>query len=267
MIYNIVFCSGSYGTYLAWCIYTYSNLNKSGKIDLPFGPNGSCHLFRNHIGIKTLPTMHALPDPGLNIVYIAPSRARVIEYLDNNLAKQAEFDNYEVLEFILSDYKEKLLVRWGSNNPERWQERELLSLHLPHMFEAQMLKYEYANSSIDNYKNAIQINSEEIFKDLRQCLNNIFTFFNLKSIDTIEKLEEVHDMYLNLQLNLNKGQITIDYANAAIVGKPFTIKNCTLFDEAWIQHLLREKGFEIKCYNLNKFPSCASKLTPLLEKI
>lgn len=265
MIYNIVFCPGSYGTYLAWCIYTYSNLNKSGKIDLPFGPNGSCHLFRNHIGMKILPTMHAFPDPGLNIVYIAPSRARAIEYLDNQLAKALEFDNYAILESILSNYKEKLLVRWESNNPERWQERELLSFFLPRMFEDQLS--EYLDTPLDNYKNAIQINSEEMFKDLRQCLNNIFTFFNLKSIATIEKLEEVHDMYLNLQLNLNKNQITIDYANAAIVGKPFTIKNCTLFDEAWIQHLLREKNFEIKCYNLNKFPSCASELTTLLEKI
>jgi hypothetical protein len=265
MIYNTVFCPGSYGTYLAWCIYTYSNLNKLGKIDLPFGPSGSCHLFRNHIGIKILPTMHALPDPGSNIVYITPSSARAIEYLDNQLAKQSEFNNYEILESILSNYKEKLLVGWASNNPERWQERELLSLFLPHMFKDQMS--EYLNTPIDNFKNTIQINSEEIFNDLRQCLNNIFTFFNLKSIDTIEKLEEVHVMYFDLQQNLNKGQLTIDYVDAAIVGKSFTIENCTLYDEAWVQHLLREKGFEVKCYNLNKFPLCASNLTPLLEKI
>ncbi|CAB4133603.1 hypothetical protein UFOVP257_325 [uncultured Caudovirales phage] len=265
MIYNIVFCPGGHGTYIAWCIYTYSELNKSGKIDLPFCPDGSCHLFRNHIGFNTFKIIHALPEPESNIVYITPLRDRAIEYLDNQLTKQSKFNNYEMFEVFLSDYKEKLHLGWGSNVPEKWQERELLSFFLPGMFEDQMSGY--LNTSLDNFKNAIQINSEEIFKDLRQCLNNIFTFFNLKSIDTIEKLEEVHGMYHALQKNLNKEQITIDYANAAIVGKSFAIKNCTLFDEAWIQHLLREKGFEIKCYNLNTFPLCASKLTPLLEKI
>jgi len=264
-MYNIVFCPGGYGTYLAWSIYTYSELNESGTIELPFGPNGSCHLFRNHIGSKILPRVHELPEPQSNIVYIRPSRDRAIEYLDNQLAKQSEFNHSEILESMLGNYKEKKIsVGWGTNVPEKWQERELLSFFLPDMFEDQMSGY--LNASLDNF-NAIQICSDEIIKDPRQLLNNIFTFFNLKSIDTIEKLNEVHEIYLNLQQNLNKGQVAIDYINAAINGKSFTINNCTLFDEAWIQHLLREKGFEVKCYNLNKFPLCASKLTPLLEKI
>ena len=264
MIYNVVFCPGGYGTYIAWSIYTYSELNKSGTIDLPFGPNGSCHLFRNHVGSKTLPRIHELPEAESNIVYIRPSRDRAIEYLDNQLTKHAEFNDYVTLESILSNYKEKLSLRWNSDVPEKWQERELLSFFLPDMFDDQMSGY--LNASLNNF-NAIQICSEEIFKDPKQLLNNIFTFFNLKSIDTIEKLEEVHRMYVDLQQNLNKGQIAVDYANAAINGKSFIIKNGSLYDEAWIQHLLREKGFEIKCYNLNKFPLCASKLTPLLKKI
>lgn len=264
MIYNIVFCPGGYGTYLAWSMYTYSELNESGKIDLPFCLNGSCHSFRTHIGIKKFAIKHEVSELDYNLVYIVPDKNRVVEYLDNQLAKQLDFNYYEMFENFLSDYKEKIHTGWGSDVPEKWQERELLSFHLPQMFEVQMS--EYLNYSINNHKNAIQINSEEILENPRQCLNDIFTFFNLKTIDTIEKLEEVHEMYLNLQLNRNKDQITIDYVDAALAGKPLTIKNCTLFDEAWIQHLLRKKGFEIKCFGLNKFPLCASGLTTLLEK-
>ena len=265
MIYNIVFCPGGYGTYLAWSMYTYSELNISGKIDIPFCPNGSCHLFRTHVGMKNFVARHDILELQTNVVYIVPSKDRAIEYLDNQLIKHSNFNYHEMFKNFLSDYKEKIYAGWGSKIPEKWQERELLSFYLPQMFEVQMS--EYLNYSIDNNKNAIQISSEEILENPRQCLNNIFAFFNLKTIDTIYKLEEVHESYLNLQLNRNKNQIAIDYANAAIVGKTFKIKNCTLFDEAWIQHLLRERGFEIKCFGLNNLPSCSSELTTLLEKI
>jgi len=264
MIYNTVFCPGSYGTYVAWSVYTYSELNTSQEILLPFGPNGSCHLFRNHLGITLVPTVYNLPTIKSNVIYIQPEKQRSIEYLDNQLAKQSEFDNYDILNSILKDYKEKLLDHWGTNNPAKWQERELLSFFLPDMFNTQWLSY--FEVTLDEF-NAIKINANDICKDFRRVIENILNFFNLKSIGSLNKLEEIHKIYLSLQKHLDKGQLTLNYAESSIIGKKFTINNLTLYDEAWIQHLLRNKGFEIKCFELNEFPLCSSELTPLLEKI
>jgi len=266
MNYNVVFCPGSYGTYLAWAVYTYSSLNKQSIIEIPFGAAGSAHLFRKQKGISVVPTMHQLPSYESNVIYIKPTPGHEIEYLDNQYMKQLEFNDNETLENILGkEYQEKIQSIWGSTTPNRWEQREFLSFFLDSMFKNQTS--EYNNLSLTKFS-LVEIESIDIIDNLYQALMKIFNFFDLKANEiTIKHLTAIHNDYCILQKNFNKGKITLEYAKASIAKRKYTIKNCTIYDEAWIQHLLRKKGFEIRCYDLNHFPICASELACLLEKI
>lgn len=261
MNYSVLFHPGSYGTYLSWCVFTYSELNCARKIDLPFSDVGSAHLFYHNEGIQIVRPMHTLPNEEKNIIFIEPLISKCLEYLNNQHMKAHDFDHADVLNLL--DYRKKINAQWHSESIERWQDRELLSFFLPDFFKNSVTEYTY---DLTNY-NFIKVTRDDIIYSLHDTILKILDFFKLTTIDTIKNLPAIHDKFVSLQKNINKDEIALKYAKAAINGKKFVIENCTLYDEAWIQHLLRMQGFNIKCWRLNQFPYCASDLTHLLEKI
>ena len=259
MSYNVVFHPGSYGTYLAWSLYTYSELNTSHDINLPFGEYGSAHLFRQQDGFKNFLTMHLIPPDTKNIVFIKPLKSLLLEYFDNQLMKHYKFEGF--LDNILYEHRQ-LNPNWGDNSI--WELRELLSFFMPDMFLNSFNDHNHGDT-LDKVT-SIQIYSDEIINTPKKTIVDILNFFSLKTISTIDQLDTIHNTYLGLQKNFNKDIMAEEYVTAAINNQPYKIDNMTLIDESWIQHLLRQQGYEIKCWNLNEFPVCASKLTELLEK-
>jgi len=55
-----------------------------------------------------------------------------------------------------------------------------------------------------------------------------------------------------------------DLVNATINNKNLSMENLTLIDESMIQWQLRNKGFELQCYNLNQWPKTTSELRELI---
>lgn len=260
MSYSVLFHPGSYGTYLSWCIYTYSELNRERRIELPFSSGGGAHLFHRSEGIKIVQPTHTLPAVTKNVIFIEPLLSKCLEYLNNQHMKEHDFDHTAVLHLL--DYKKKLDMQWQTEIIERWHDRELLSFFLPDFFKNSFKEYNY---ELTNY-NSINVTFDDIIYSLNETILKILDFFKLTAIDTIKKLPDIHDKFYRLQKNINKDEIALRYADAAINRKKFVIENCTLYDEAWIQHLLRMQGYNIKCWKLNQFPYCASELTNLLER-
>ena len=250
MKYYVVFYPGSYGTYLAWAIYTFSELNITKEIIPPFALGGSAHNYRTQEGIKYVEPIHTVPKDTQNLVLVKPLYNSLIEYLDNQLVKQLDNNNEDLLKKILSNSKEKLALHWQSASPARWELRELLSYFLPDL----------CNDAVSNYSKdfqncgGIEINPNNIISSIETVLNEIYDFFGLKSIDTINKLNEIHNIYCGMQQHLNKFSIIENYVKATMQNINLPLDNLTLLDEAWIQHRLRQNNFALRCANLNFFP-------------
>jgi hypothetical protein len=262
MKYYVVFYPGSYGTYLAWAMYTFSELNITKEIIPPFALGGSAHNYRMQQGIKYVEPVHVVPKDSQNLVLVKPLYNDLVEYLDNQLVKQLENNNEDLIVKILPDVKEKLLHNWQSASPARWELRELLSYFLPDMCNNVANTY---NKDFDNY-NGIQINPNDIISSIKKVLGEIYDFFGLKPIDTIDKLEEIHNIYCGMQKNLSKVAVIENYVNATIENINLSLDNLTLFDEAWIQHRLRQNNFVLRCTDLNLFPKYTKELTKLIYK-
>lgn len=262
MKYYVVFYPGSYGTYLAWAMYTFSELNKTKEIILPFAPGGSAHNYRRHQGMKYVEPIHTVPKDSQNLVLVKPFYNNLIEYLDNQLIKQLDNNNEDLLEKILADSKEKLLIHWQSSSPARWENRELLSYFLPDMCKDVANNY---NKNFDHCS-GIEINPVDIILSIDTVLNKIYEFFGLNPINTINKLNEIHNIYCSMQKNLDKFSILENYVKAIMQNINLPLNNLTLIDEAWIQYRLRQNNFSIRCTNLNVFPSYTKELTKLIYK-
>ena len=69
-----------------------------------------------------------------------------------------------------------------------------------------------------------------------------------------------------MQKNLSKVAVIENYVNATIQNINLSLDNLTLFDEAWIQHRLRQNNFVLRCTDLNLFPKYTKELTKLIYK-
>jgi hypothetical protein len=276
MSYTVLFHPGSYGTYLSWAVYTYSELNVSERLESPIGNFGSAHLFRDDSGYDVIRPMHYTQDfvRAKNVILVTPDFERLLEYLDNQIQKNYN-NNIDELAIVTfpPEYKKVIEDQWNTKKIDFWQKREYISFFIGDFFKTNKEYYtllfssEHSNLIQPVNSNTITISSNEILFDLKNLIHKIFNFYNLKPIKTIDELETIHQEYLNKQNNINKYQITSEIVSSIIENNKYKIENLTIIDEAWIQHRLRQQGYEIKCYQLNKFPDCTSDLHKLLEKI
>lgn len=147
---------------------------------------------------------------------------------------------------------------------ENWQLREFLSLYIykEHLSQTGLdivdeLKHKYPfikfvpiDSLRDNFQNTIY---------------DIFNYCDLGLINE-EKLDMVYQHWIQTQFYKNS-DVIVDEIVESIVNNTaldWKDKNLTILDEAFIQMKLRNIGYEIKCFNLNQFPTDSNKLKLLL---
>jgi len=110
---------------------------------------------------------------------------------------------------------------------------------------------------LDSYKNKhdiLIITTEELLYDFRNTMIKVAKYTGFKSVDNIDKLIKLQEKQLSLQKHLRKDKIVNKIIDGFFNNKNITIDNLSVYDEAFIQYKLRQKGYEIKCYNLNIFP-------------
>ena len=85
------------------------------------------------------------------------------------------------------------------------------------------------------------------------------------NVTDVEELYEHHRKFVAIQ-KFNNIQVKCEQWVDDVLYSNDAMSPClTIFDEAYVQHLLRQRGFEIKCYQLNKFPTNSRDLNRLLE--
>jgi len=160
----------------------------------------------------------------------------------------------------------KNISQWGKQNIsdfDEWELRELLSMY---WFNRDKDLYtccpelktsfpEIKFISIDNFKNNFQ-------KTVIDYLN----YFEVDiDQDKLSQLDFVKQEWNAVQHHINTDSLVKKIINSIISQQEFEWEPLTILDEAYLQKCLADAGIQIKCYELNKFPTNTKDFLPLLE--
>jgi len=286
----IAFHGGSYGTYLEWCLTTLVN---GTDIIEPFNANGNSHKFTgNHLlnmqGLrkyvssssqhkfvrlhpKTSSNEHInhnldeIASNVLHLVYLYPSRHNVLLTVNNYFYKI--WDNWFDYSFGLDIGPDKIYTNWPVS-PETpigqlpsWVLREFLSFYLmPAWFD----QVEWDRPIECSGQNITVITVDELLFDFVNTLLKIKKYCNLDYAISPEHLLPTHIKNLELQKYLNHDCVCTAVVESIINNTSISWSALSLPSEAWIQWMLRESGYEIKCHGLDVFPTDSDSLRDIL---
>lgn len=266
---KVLYNPGCYGTYIARCLYSYTNLRQGEYVPFTFDSSGSSHILRsNH-------------DAGLNIGYGHPgqllidSTDRVItvltdsdhflDYYNNQFHKQGKkhITNYIKNHFTLDEITAKLKNHWNytksfDESVPRWILREFCSFWLQDCLTNAYTITQYQDISISTQD--IFLNFINRFRHLCQVLDltiNIESDLILEDNKNFSSSQYYHDIQLKCQ----------EWAKSCLPNAQVSLSPCkTILDEAYVQHLLRQRGYEIQCDGLNTFPTTSDEMKSIIYK-
>lgn len=290
----IVFPGGGYGTYLEWCLTT---LTDGKEIVEPFNANGNSHKFvgfnlHNMVGwrkymasndqhkfIRIHPkrfnnesirdNISEIAKDVLHIIYLHPLPQNVLLTVNNHFHKIWEdwfkhsFGNEHGID------ASKIYQNWpvDPNTPVHeiptWIKREFLSFYLmPAWFD----QIEWERPLSFPCQNLTCVPVSHLLFDFVNTLRTIEKACNLQYKLAPEQLLPTHAKNLQLQKYLDQDRICNAVVESIRDNTNITWPALTLPSEAWIQWTLRNMGYEIKCHELNVFPTDSESLRNLLVR-
>jgi hypothetical protein len=238
---------------------------------MEFDNNGSSHHFWSKKE-QLLPIIRYghTDDPSLDIhadhvVTILPCQEHRLDYYNNQFFKteHEQLINYVLTQISKDEAVYKLNTHWEytgefDNNVPRWIMREWSSFWINDVLTQSYHLDEYSkiDSTIQLLTQDIFENWTESFAKLAQTLNHALTV----DADTIKKQ---HEQFLKLQKFHNIQLRCEQYVADLINGVDSNITLYSIFDEAYIQQLLRQHNIEIRCNGLDVFPSTTHQLRDL----
>lgn len=291
----IAFNGGAYGTYLEWAVNT---LISRAAIESPFTQIGNSHNsklgrhlkdldgFRNYLGSgeelttarlhpKTRPeeslkdNLEFLLDNTDRLILLYPDRSQELMCVCNYMTKIWQGDYYDgAMKYINPED----IFRGYDLKPDTdirkiptWMRREHMSFNLFDSWHAQVEWY-----FPDDWKNsrAMIITTRELFEDFESVLMRIENFWGRETYKRpISDLQPLHEEMKRLQTHLGKDQICEQILRVTLEGlNHLDFGELCLISQAWIQYQLRTKGYELRCHDLNDFPTDSDHLRSLIYK-
>jgi len=289
----IVFNSGSYGTYLEWCLTT---LVSNGDIQEPFTTVGNSHAFhgkhlinmqgwRRYINSgsrykfvrlhpkttkdeRIVSNLAEIGKDAQSIVYLYPDQDRILLGINNFFFKI--WDNWLARQFDEEIDLMKIYSNWpvpiGTQLDQIpvWVMREFLSYYLmPAWFD----QIEWDRQSEHQLPNLMRITVSELLFDFENTLSKIKDFCNLNYQTPIEQLVPFHKKNLQLQQYIDHDRICNSIIESTLTNTELEWSPLTLPSEVWIQWELRNRGLEIRCHGLDIFPTNSIQLKELLYPV
>ena len=147
-----------------------------------------------------------------------------------------------------------------------WELRELLSLY---WFTISDAEFEGWENFKQNCKHPII--TVEPFRQLDTFMSTVLEICKHFDVtaqqDRFKKLEEIYPIWRDKQIHIDKDQRCEQIANSVTNGEDidWSKDKLSILDEAWIQKLLRDNGNELRCYNLNDFPTTTKELRDVTQ--
>lgn len=283
----ILYSGGSYGTFVEWCLNYFSGRSPS-KL-LPFNKNGNSHLFsgnylngitgwREYIAsdkkyqfVRFHPKLSSKESVIVNLTEVANSSKKVIFlHMPDDLILLGINNKFEKIfsEGWLEHNKEMFkdnLLKWSSKNLSEmaiWEIREFLSFYI--------ISQHKSESEIDditsiNLPNVLIISVKDLINDFESTIKKIFHYCDLPIVET--NFQDIYNSWISLQKHKDKDVIVSKIVQSVLENEQYDWKHhqLTIADEAVVQYRLRDlHNLELKCYNLNYFPTNTLTLKELL---
>ena len=266
---KVYFPPGCYGTYVARCIYNYTNLRVGPFVEFEFDSSGSSHWHRDEYNISKVidldhwGNMEAVDTD--QIVVVLPCQNHKLDYFNNQFFK---YKLGQTIDFILSIISEhelisKLNKQWEytdnfDNKIPQWIMREWISFWIHDVLNS------WADPTKYNELNAVaKFSTQDIFEDWPDMLIKVVSKLGLTLNVNKDMIQKQHKKFLTLQKLHNSQNRCHQYVNELLAGNDINMTMYSIFDEAYIQHLLRQHNIEIQCDGLINFPTTTQQLKNL----
>jgi hypothetical protein len=239
-----------------------------------FSDNGSSHQFwSKKKQLSTVIRYGHTTDPALNIdadqvVAVVPCRDHGLDYYDNQFFKT---QNDHLIEYILYQMSQdeisyKLKTHWGytgsfDDTVPRWIMREWCSFWI-----TDVLEQSYNSGTYNKIPATAQISTQDIFENWTESFAQLALSLNLAVTVDVDTIKKQHDNFLKVQKFHNIQLRCQQYVRDLLDNVNSDMALHSIFDEAYIQHLLRQHNLEIQCDGLDVFPSTTQQLRTLTYK-
>jgi hypothetical protein len=227
------------------CIFAYSNLGDGYQVK--FEADGSSHGFssRGKNGFTMDHNMHIKAD-----VIIEPVIGHWLDYFNNQYLKSSKGDTINTVKTMFPDYKHSLIGYWEDINAP-WAMREWTSFWL---YDVMQESYKHVPHGCFNTRDLF---TKNVFPNLINRLG-----LTLTADDATMKHNQSNWI---AQQRYHNSQLKCDRWVQDILEDKDSVSPCqTMFDEAYVQHCLREHGYEIRCDGLDVFPTNSRDLRELI---
>jgi hypothetical protein len=271
---KILFPPGCYGTYFSRCLYSYTSLSSNDVTSFDFDATGSSHEFRENQPAKSLIWLGHLnsfiSEPEDTIITILPDSNHCLDYYNNQFIKQEKgaLISYLKLQISKDDIKYKLLKYWNyeyttlDDQIPTWILREWFSFWIQHCWDD--------GYNINSYKqitSKLQISTQDIFENIFQKLTECATIIGKKLRTNSETILFNHSQFIKNQKFHNAQVKCQHWVDQILYNETEYPSPCiTIFDESYVQYLLRNQNFEIQCDQLNKFPLSSLEMKKIIYK-
>lgn len=269
---RIVFPPGCYGTYLSICIYNYSSLRTGEFVTFEFDEFGSSHAHRSnsfvnqHIQLSHIDTFSYNDND--YVISLLPDNNHNLDYYNNQCYKQ---EKGQLISYIKTNYAEeeiinKLKNNWNisdnlTENTPRWILREWCSFWITDCWNNGYSRNVYSDLS------PIRIEVNDLVESFESTFVYLIDKLNLTLTVDLSIIQQTHQSFRQRQRFHNSQLKCNEWVKCVINKQPNVLTNLTMFDEAYIQNLLRSMDYEIYCDGLNNFPRSAVKMNELIYKI
>ena len=292
---HILFVPGAFGSMLEWGIRSYSSNYADPLMEVK--DDGSMHIHNkmNHpISYTDLIAIDSIIDPMCITTTIYPMvdyhSSNIIEFFNNTKFDDSsriliDIPSVDVAELIIlmqyykisiglektldlifnNDLSKHNIVNWNSqythwSEMRLWELREWFSLFYPTWVG------EWCNTSNSINENWLVINPLDLVNNYVDVVKQTIKFCKLNYIAN-EQADVISKIWCAKQLPIMAEYNTINQiVEKTIKNELFAWDNLSIIHEAMIQKKLRDRGYELKCFNLDKFPCSSIELHGLLDK-
>ena len=266
---KVLYPPGCYGNYIARCLYNYTNMRLGEYKPFMFDSNGSSHIHRsNQHARSNIGYGHPgqlLIDPEDQVITILTDKDHFLDYYDNQFHKQQKGHvlNYIKNHFTVEELTFKLTNYWNYTQPfdeliPTWILREFCSFWIQDCLN---------NAYTVKQHQGISINTQDMFSNFINSFDHLCWVLDLNINIEPDLIKEDNKNFCNLQHYHNIQLKCQCWTESCLTSDQSLSSPCkTIFDEAYVQYLLRQRGYEIQCDGLNTFPTTSDKMKLIIYK-
>jgi len=212
--------------------------------------------------------LNQILDVAEKIIYLYPGHDSVLLNVNNFYSKiWLDWWSARLLDPVFAD---NLYSNWPVERDTPvdqipvWIKREILSFNLMPAWEDQV---EWYHPDRWNHPRCQLVLINQLLYDFELTLLKLQEFCNLEFKKDIGDLVPFHHTMLSLQQHLSQDQLCHRIVDCTLNNQMFEWTDIPLPSQSWIQWQLRNLGYEIRCYELDMFPTNSVQLKKLLYTV